>query len=235
MAFWKLWVGCLAVFAAIVLCSPAVRAQEEGHDNHATEQANEDHGSQADHEQGEEHAEGDAGHGVVESHAAYDFRSDLPLWSLVAFVCFALVVWKLNVLNGIANAIFSPVGEHEQREVQLLANAEKLTAEANQILTANRGRWEALDETVNSMLAEAQRDAEHTTGEILHAAEAEATGLHTRANNEIKRVKDQSLNEIFQSLADRVVEAAESDLRGKLGADDQNRLLDATLNQLPRS
>ena len=139
-----------------------------------------------------------------------------PPLSGVTFLLFAFVVVKLGVFDGIANAIFSSVQGHEEKEVQALQNAEKLTAEANKILTANRGRWEALEETVQNMMAEARRDADHATRQILDAASSESSALMTRANAEISRNRDHSLHEIFSSLADKVVAAAETNIKQKL-------------------
>lgn len=162
---------------------------------------------------------------AAEAHD-YSLSSDLPFWAIVAFIGFVIAIKFLGW-----DALTSGMKSREQKELALIAEAEGLRKQAAEQLVHHRGVMEALDEEVGEVLAEAQRDAEHTRGDIRSVAEAEAETARERARVEIRRVKDQSLNEVFEQVATRVVELTEAKLRGRLTPSDQDQLIDAALNE----
>lgn len=161
----------------------------------------------------------------AEEHG-YSLASDLPFWGIVAFICFLVAIHKLGW-----NSLTSGMQAREANERRLIADAESLRKQANEQLTEHRGIMEALDEEVGEVLAEAQRDAEHTRGDIRGVAEREAETARERARVEIRRVKDQSLNDVFEQVAHRVVQLTEDKLRSRLTPSDQDQLIDAALNE----
>jgi F-type H+-transporting ATPase subunit b len=164
-------------------------------------------------------AEEAAGHG-------YSFFADLPFWGIVAFLVFLFAIKKLGW-----GSLTSSMKSREEKELSFIAEAEELRREAVEKLTEHRGIMEALDEEVRGVFEEAERDADHTRRDIRVVAEREAEMARERARVEIRRVKDQSLNEVFESVASRVIQLTEEKLRGRLTPDDQDQLIDAALNE----
>ncbi|MFG0294369.1 MAG: F0F1 ATP synthase subunit B [Maioricimonas sp. JB045] len=157
-------------------------------------------------------------------------RDDTAFWSLVTFVLFILVVRKLGW-----GSLVSAMSEREQREAELIAAAENANRESQELLTEQRGRMEALDETLREVRAEAQRDADHTRDSIGQAARAETETVNRRTQLEIERSRDQALNELFEKLADKVVARTEQTLRSGLAAAEQEQLVDQAVNEFVAS
>ncbi len=219
------------LFAVPVLLCGAVLAEDEGHDADDHEHAAGDHTHDEDHDDehdaGAHHAE-DASH---DSHGAPPLKEDSAFWSILAFAGFCFAINKL----GIWNWLHVSMAEREKNEGDVIATAENHLAEARVSLGKYRGQLEAMDETVAETLAEAKRDADHTQGEIVEAANREAELMVHRTEHEIERSRDQSLNSLFGHLAQRVAEAAEVKVKANLQANDQDRLIDETLSQLTTS
>lgn len=162
---------------------------------------------------------------AAEAHD-YSLSSDLPFWAIVAFLGFIAAIKFLGW-----DSLTSGMKAREEKELALIAEAEGLRRQAAEQLLHHRGLMEALDEEVRDVLAEAERDADHTRRDIRAAAEREADAARERARVEIRRVKDQSLNEVFETVAGRVVQLTEDKLRGRLTPQDQDQLIDAALNE----
>lgn len=220
----------LAALAVIALCDRGAiaRAQEphthaNGSHPHAADAHDHTHSAGARHGEDAEHGQADA-HG--DEHGAGGLWSDLPFWGLVAFLGF---LWVVKTLGG--KALTSSMASREAEENQLISAAEKLRAQAAEQLRAQRGQIEALDEEIREVLDEAGRDAEHTRREIRAVAEREAQIARARAELEISRVKDQTLKDLFDNFTQRVIEATEERLRGQIGPAEQERLIDAALEE----
>ena len=152
---------------------------------------------------------------------------DLVFWSIVTFVVFILAIRKLGW-----GSFVGSMTTREQTIAGLVGDAERTQQEAEQILHEHRGRLEAIDETTRELVAEARRDAQYTRELILSEARAEADTLRQRALREINRARDQALDEIFDTLTDRVTETTQQRLVTRLTATDQNRLIDEALASL---
>ncbi len=200
-------------------------AHEDGHDH----KDDDHHTEKAGHGDGK-HGEGDHGdgHHGDDHHGAPHIWEDSAFWSIIAFAGFCFAIVKL----GLWKSLHVNMAAREQKENDLIATAEGHLAEANASLNEYRGQLEAMDETVAETIAEAGRDADHTKTEIVELANREAEQMRQRAEHEIERSRDQSLNSLFEHLAHRVAEAAEAKVRADLQAEDQDRLIDDTLNQL---
>ena len=159
-------------------------------------------------------------------HGTGSIKEDLPFWGIVAFVGFLLAIKFLGW-----DSLTSGMKEREETENQLIGEAEGLRNEAADQLRQQQGRMEALDEHVREVLAEAERDADHTRKDIHSVAENEAQLAHHRAEMEINRVKAQSLNDLFATAAERVAEQAEQRIKEKFSAADQEKLIDEAVTE----
>lgn len=172
-----------------------------------------------------------AGGHAAGGHGEYTIWGDLPFWSGIAFLGFVGAIFKL----GLWDYMKTNMAVREQAERDAISAAEGHLSEADHLLRTAKGRIEALDENVRATLAEGQRDAQYTRDEFIKLAEKEAAAAVERARHEIERVKNQSLNELFESLADKVASTTEQRLRSGLQAEDQRRLVDSMLGQFSRN
>ncbi|MGD9854037.1 MAG: hypothetical protein AB7U20_03715 [Planctomycetaceae bacterium] len=163
-------------------------------------------------------------------HAAPTLREDLSLWGFVAFVLFFATCFKL-----LGPWAVQSLSERERTENALIDDAERKNRHSQEMLAERRGRMEAIGEEIDERLAEAGRDAEHTRRDIASIAEREAETLRNRAAAEINRTRNQALNDLFSTMASRVVEQTESKLKARLNDDVHNRLIDETLNHFASS
>lgn len=165
-----------------------------------------------------------------EADHGYSLFSDLSFWSLVTFVGFVLVIKKMG-WQGFVDGM----NERERKENEAIALAEDKNQKAQQELIERKGQLEAIDETTREFIEEARRDAIRTRTDIVASATSEAETLKRRSLREIERTRDQSLKELFDTMALRVVERTEQRLRETLSAEDQERLMDESLNEFTAS
>ena len=234
----RLLITVPALLCVFALAQP-VRAADEAHaaPEHAAAPAeltvHGDHVSTAEgeHAQGDAH-HGDGGHAATGQHDehAYSIWGDLSLWSFVAFIGFCVVIQKL----GLWDLLLSNMADREKAEWATLDEADKLLTQAEGTLRKFRGQFEALDDMAREAVAEGHRDADYTRTDLLQRADKEAAAAVARASFEIERVKDQTLSSLFATLADRVVVATEGVLKSRIQAEDEDRLIDATLSELSR-
>jgi len=173
-------------------------------------------------------ASADAGNHGEDLHGEYSLKSDLPLWSAIAFIGFILAIKGL----GLWDLLLNSMSDREKAETEAISSAEADLMNAQSALRHSKGRLEALDEQIRETMAEAQRDAQSTRDHIFSAADNEANAAVDRATFEINRVRDQSLNDIFETLSDQVTTATESRLRSGLHAEDHGRLIETMLGDL---
>lgn len=153
-------------------------------------------------------------------------KEDLPFWGIVAFIGFLIAIKKLGW-----DSLTSGMQDREANENRLIAEAEQLRASTAEQLRLNKGQMESLDELVRQTLAEAQRDADHTRKDIRAAAEQEALLSRQRAEQEISRVRNQSLSDLFEATASRIAAEAEARIRKTLTPGAQQRLIDAAVGE----
>jgi F0F1-type ATP synthase membrane subunit b/b' len=217
-----------AVLIAASLLAGSVLAAEEAH-SHPAEAPHSDAAGGAG-----QHA--DAEHGKPGTHDAADahggehgkppLSEDLPFWGIVAFIGFIFAVKKLGWAS-----LTSNMASREAEERKLISDAEEVRRQAAELLTSHRGQMEAIDEHVNAALDEADRDADHTRSDIRGTAEREAANARARVDLEISRVKDQTLNDLFENFTQRVIESTQDQLRGRLDPAAQDKLINAALEE----
>ncbi|REJ71099.1 MAG: hypothetical protein DWQ34_17400 [Planctomycetota bacterium] len=164
------------------------------------------------------------------AHGPYSTKGDLALWALPTFLLFLFAVYKLGW-----ESFTRGMQEREETQNRLIGEAEAARSEAEELLRDHRGRMEAVDEEIRELIAEAHRDAEHTRQDIVQSARSEAETIKRRALREIERVRDQSLDEIFLTLNNRVISATEDRIRGRLTPTDHQQLINQALGEFAGS
>ena len=215
----------IAVTACLFVASaPAQEPQShDGEAAHTHAEGDESHHADTGHDAAADHEAGDGG-----EHGYSGLASDLPFWGIVAFIGFIFAIKKLGW-----GSFTAGMASREEEEQRLISEAEELRRQASEQLTTQRGQMEAVDEHVRSALAEADRDAEHTRQDIRAATDREVDNVRARVDLEINRVKDQTLNDVFENFTQRVIDATQDRLQGQLDSAGQDRLINAALDEFP--
>lgn len=194
----------------------------------------------------EDKVEADAGHSA-EDHGEHDGEAhsteppldprgehgegtDLVVFSIIAFILF-LVALKALAWTPMINGLDS----REANLRQQAAEAQHALAKAQELLSEHEAKLAATQEEVKEIIAEARRDAERTSQDIIATAQAEAEASRTRAVEEIGRAKDVAIKELFDGMAGQVTGATEHVLGRALNEADQDRLVSDALQQVATS
>lgn len=155
------------------------------------------------------------------------FQADLALWSLIVFVIFLFVL---------AKAAWGPMIEGlDKREAGIrsaIAEAEENQRKSQAMLAEYEEKLRGAEQTVAEMVAEAKRDAERTSQDIVTKATADVEAMRDRATGDIQQAKDTALSEVFTSVNAQVAAATERVLGRALNDDDQERLIQEALAEI---
>ena len=213
---------CLLAVPASLADDVKAEAESAAHDHDA-----EHHG---DHDE-DAHGDGEA-HGEAEGHGGHEtgvpgWKTDLALWSLITFICFLFVLKK---------AAWGPmIAGLDSREASIrsaIASAEENQRKAEALLADYEEKLRGAEQTVAEMVAEAKRDAERTSQDIIQQAQDEVAALRDRATEDIGRAKDTALAEVFESVNAQVAMATEHVLGRALSDADQERLVQEALTEI---
>ncbi len=184
----------------------------------------------------EDHHDGDAAaHGA--GHAADDgipglnpldgYKADLPLWSLITFGIFFILLAKFA---------WAPLRDgldaRESGVRKSISDAEANRIKAEQLFKEYESKLAQAQEQVREILAEARRDAESTKQDILATAERESAAMRQRAVSEIQRARDGALKDLFDFVSQNVMQATEQVVGRSLTGADQERLVREALASL---
>jgi len=211
---------CLVVGASLVVPAVAMAADEaehhaeDGHDHDGEEAADHD----SDDPGGEAHAE----------TPLLSFDVGSAVWNLVIFGCVMAVlsvfVWP-NVLGGLQG--------REERIREDLEAASKANEEAQSILAGYQSKLDEASVQVQSMLAEARRDAEASGQKIVEQAKQEAAAQRDRAVADIDNAKKVAMAELAGQTSNMAMQVASSVVGRELSADNHADLIQQAMERLP--
>lgn len=180
------------------------------------------------------HAPAEAGHDAEASHSSGKKINILGFEPGLAFYTFLVFAVLVGVLYKYA---WGPLAEAlEAREHKLqhtYDEAERVRGEAASLLEQHRQQMAAAQEQVRGIIEEARRDATYTADSIVKRAQEEAEASKVRAQREISMAKDEALTEIWSKSADLAVSVAQRVLARELGPDEQKRMVEHAIQQLP--
>ena len=217
-----------AILALTCVCLLAPSAMADELPSNAEAAAPSDDG----HQEGEAaHTDEADGHGDEhhETGVPISFKGDLALWSLVTFLAFLFVLktfaWgpMIQGLDLREAGIRKAIEEAEENRRKSLA----MLAEYNQKL-------KEAEQTVQGMVAEAKRDAQRTSQDLIAAAEKEVGAMRDRARDDINQARDTALAELFASMNSQVLSATEHVLGRAMNSEDQDRLVREALSGMSR-
>lgn len=178
-------------------------------------------------------AHADDGHG--DSHGGHDtsvplkFKDDLALFSLITFLLFIAVLGKFAW-----GPMISGLDAREAGIQKAISDAEDNRRKSEAMLAEYEQKLKAAENTVSQMVAEARRDAERTSQDLVASAQKEVGLIRDRAKEEIRQAKDTALAEVFTQINSQVVLATEHVLGRALQDDDQDRLVSQALAEITR-
>jgi F-type H+-transporting ATPase subunit b len=173
------------------------------------------------------HSEED--HGGHETGVPMNFKADLALWSFIIFLLF------LGVLGKFAwKPMIEGLDKREAGIRNAISEAEENRRKAEALLADYQSKLKAAEQTVQAMVAEARRDAERTSQDLIATAQKEVDAIRVRAKEEIRQAKDTALSEVFSQVNSQVILATEHVLGRALTDGDQDRLVGEAVAQLRR-
>jgi len=168
----------------------------------------------------------EGGHGAS---VPMDPKGDLALWSFIVFGLFLVVLGKFAW-----KPMIEGLDKRESGIRQAISDAEDNRRKSEALLAEYEQKLKSAEHTVQQMIAEARRDAERTSQDLVTKAQKEVDSLRVRAKEEIRQAKDAALAEVFSKVNAQVVLATEHVLGRALQDGDQDRLVGEALAQIGR-
>lgn len=169
---------------------------------------------------------GDLAHGEVPNIMAVE--SPLAIWTLVTFLVLMAVLGKFAW-----KPLIHALHERESHLEHVLLDTEKARNDAEAIAAETRRQLAQAGDQARALIEEARKEAKASADAIVREAQAAAEASRARAEREITGAKEQALSEIYSKTADLAVSVAGRVLSRELNADDQRRLVEVALSELP--
>ncbi|MEM9365810.1 MAG: F0F1 ATP synthase subunit B [Planctomycetota bacterium] len=180
-----------------------------------------DHGDDA-HGEGEHHDEGHAETPLL----SFDVGS--AIWNLIIFLCVLAILSKFvwpSVLGGLQ--------AREEKIREDLQAAEKANADAKSLLADYQAKLDEASTQVQTMLADARRDAEAAGQKIVAEAKEEAAAQRERAVADIDNAKKVAMSELAGQTSDLAMKVARGVVGRELSATDHADLIRQAMDQVP--
>ena len=224
----------LAIFIALLGVALSVPSISLAQDEAKPEAAAHDH----DNEAGHDHEDDDHDHAASDGHDADHGSGHTPpllnfdigsavcniLIFLGVFAVLSKFVWPV-ILDGLK--------AREQKIHGDLEAAEKANAEARSLLADYQSKLDEAQTQVQTMLADARRDAEASGQRIVEEAKAEAQRQSERAIADIETAKKVALSDIAGQTSDMAINVAKQVVGRELQAGDHAELIRQSLERLP--
>jgi F-type H+-transporting ATPase subunit b len=157
-----------------------------------------------------------------------EVQSPLAIWTLVVFLALLAVLGKFAW-----KPLLHALHEREAHLEHVLLDSEKARNDAEAHAAETRKQLAQAADQARALIEEARREAKAAADTIVRDAQAAAEASRARAEREISGAKDQALSEIYSKTADLAVSVAGRVLSRELNADDQRRMVEVALAELP--
>lgn len=145
-------------------------------------------------------------------------ETGLIVWTIVTFVILLGLLWKF-AWNPILGAL-----EARERAIQkTIDDAERLQAEAEQVLEEHRARLAEARAEGNRVLDEARQAGERMKADVMEKAREEAERVIARARRQLDLEVEQAILTIRDQAAELAVRAAEKVIERSLTGEDHRR------------
>jgi F-type H+-transporting ATPase subunit b len=151
----------------------------------------------------------------------------LMIWTLLLFGI------SMFVLARVAFPRISEALDRRQRAIEdSIDHAERIKAEADQVLKQYRERLAESRQQAEDILARARKSAEAREHEAVEEAKARREQLMEQTRKEIETETRRAIEDIRREVADLTVMATEKVTRKTLSEEDQQRLVEEALSEL---
>ncbi len=157
-----------------------------------------------------------------------ELRLPLAVSTVIVFLGLLLVLWRFAW-----GPLSKALDEREHHQEETLRQAEHARSESERMLAEHRALMAQANDQVRAILEEARHDADRTANDIVQKAHSEAEANRQRAERDIAQARDQALTEIWTRTADLAVNVAGKVLAREIGPDEQRRLAEVAINELP--
>lgn len=149
-------------------------------------------------------------------------------WVLVSFLLFFAVLFYFGVPKLITGAL----DDRSDKIRAELDDARRLREEAQQLLADYQRKAREADEEAKVIIDQAKREAE-ALAEETRKATAESLERRTKlAEDKIARAETQAVQDVRRTAVSAAIEAAETILRDKVSGDTADKLIDDALSDL---
>ncbi len=152
----------------------------------------------------------------------------LAIWTFVVFLGLMAVLGKFAW-----KPLIQALHRREAHLEHCLRQSEQARDDAQKLLDEHRKLMADTDDKVRDLLFQAQRDAQANAANLLKQAQSDAEATRQRAQRDIEAARDQALVEIWNQSANLAVSVAGRVLGKQLDDNDQRRLLDHAIAELP--
>ena len=213
--------GLAAMLAVYCLVVPVgvVRAEDPPAEKAAAEA----------HAAGDHAAGGHAGGEHKEPTPFDEWKSDLPLFTLITFLAFLFVLKKIAW-----KPMIEGLDKREAKIFGALSEAEVSRQKAAKLLEQHQQKLDKVQDQVREILAEARRDAETTKNDIIATAQKEAEATRKRAIVDIERARDAALDDLFDHMEKAVGQATQTVVGRSLTGADHDRLIRESLAEFTK-
>ena len=154
----------------------------------------------------------------------------LILWTILTFIILLFILSKVG-WKPLVNALQA----REQSIRDALQKAEEAKRESERMLAANTAAMAKANEETSRILKEGRELAEQMKSEIVAKAREGAKALMEQAKEDIQREKETALLQLRNEVADLAVNVAEKIIDETLDEAKRKKLVDSTLQSLPKN
>ena len=152
------------------------------------------------------------------------------IWGTLAFLVLLAVMWKFAF-----PAVTKMMNDRTERIRANLDDADRVKAEAQQILDDYQRQLADVRGEANRIIEEARQTAESLRRDLMDRAEAEVAELRQRSTDEIQAAKDRALADLRVQVAGIAIGAAEKIVEKSLDRDTNLQLVENYINSLEGS
>lgn len=157
-----------------------------------------------------------------------DISPGLALWTLLNFGLFFILLAKF-AWKPIVNALSA----REKGIEDAIMRAEQANIQAQKILKENEEKMAKAQQEMMQLIRDGRAQADAQVQAALQEAENVKKQKLVEAREEIQRAKDQAMQELKKEVSSLVVTATEKILRAKLDQNEQKKLIDSFIADIP--
>src|SRR3954454_2105976 len=152
------------------------------------------------------------------------------IWGSLAFLVLLVIMWKFAF-----PAVTKMMNDRTERIRANLDDADRVKAEAQQILDDYQQQLNDARNESNRIIEEARQTAESLRRDLMDRAEAEVAELRQRSADEIEAAKERALADLRTQVASIAVGAAEKIVEKSLDRETNLQLVENYINSLESS